>query len=115
MRYVKENGVHEQFHKPREGHISWYCFLAAIAARGEGGNGLADVPLPSLYRMGCPSGTDFIRRGEDNVFMDVSYTHRGGCHTDATHEAHIVFVGQIVRRCTPQSPRAAPAVPAARH
>src|SRR5215813_4963453 len=37
MRYVKENGVHEQFHKPREGHISWYCFLAAIAARGEGG------------------------------------------------------------------------------
>jgi hypothetical protein len=23
-----------------------------------------------------------------------------GCHTDATHEAHIVFVGQIVWRCS---------------
>ena len=35
---------------------------------------LADVPLTSLYRMGRPRGMDFIRRGEDNVFMDVSYT-----------------------------------------
>jgi hypothetical protein len=34
---------------------------------------LADVPLTSGYRRGRPSGMDVIRRGEDNVFMDVSY------------------------------------------
>ena len=28
---------------------------------------------PSVYRRGRLSGMDFIRRGADNVFMDVSY------------------------------------------
>jgi hypothetical protein len=48
-------------------------FLYGCSARKLTGP-LADVPRTAVYRMSRPRGMDFIRRGEDNVFMNVSYS-----------------------------------------
>jgi hypothetical protein len=61
-------GVHPRSH-PTYGEWDLYGFSALNLKCP-----LTDLPLPSVYRMGRPSGMDFTRWGEDNVFIDVSYT-----------------------------------------